>query len=271
MANRYKFFDEKGEHRHELDGKPLIGTSTVLSVLSKPLTWWASGLAVAELGWLNSKTNDQNKRIENVRSHLEKIKTLDEVEYLNLLDKAYKAHSVKLKTSAESGIDMHAELEKYVKWCQKHNGGIPAPTMSKHEAVKIFAGWSVNHLNRFIVSEGHCYSEKLWVGGIIDCVAESKERKIGIIDFKSAKEAYFSHFMQCAGYDIEITENGVYDEHGKNLYELERPIEFYAVFPFGMEKPEPTFDYNTKEAKEAFEAALKLYKIINQNRNSEKF
>jgi hypothetical protein len=56
--NKYRFLeiDENGQecHLHQLwserkqDWENLTGTTTVLEVLGKPLTWWASGLAVKE-------------------------------------------------------------------------------------------------------------------------------------------------------------------------------------------------------------------------------
>ena len=45
-------FNEK-EHIHTLDDKPLMGTSTVVGIIAKPLTYWASGLAVGKLGCEN--------------------------------------------------------------------------------------------------------------------------------------------------------------------------------------------------------------------------
>src|SRR5437899_1811597 len=53
IVGRYRFHDKDGEHLHTLDGKPLIGTSTAIRVLNKPLTWWAAGMALTPLGWLN--------------------------------------------------------------------------------------------------------------------------------------------------------------------------------------------------------------------------
>lgn len=121
---RYKF--NKEEHLHQLDGKALTGTTTILSVLSKPLTYWASGLAVATLGWTKAedwkklktkeeKDADMKRRIAHTSPAFEMIKTLSVEEYIKLLDKAYKAHAEKLETSAEAGTDMHAVLEEYVK------------------------------------------------------------------------------------------------------------------------------------------------------------
>ena len=49
---RYRFLNSEGEHLHQLNvngyWKPLIGTTTALSVLSKNLTWWSAELAAIE-------------------------------------------------------------------------------------------------------------------------------------------------------------------------------------------------------------------------------
>ena len=57
---QYKFNKEK--HLHTLDGIPLTGTSSVVGVLMKPLSWWASGKAVELLGWLNPKKHTEEER-----------------------------------------------------------------------------------------------------------------------------------------------------------------------------------------------------------------
>lgn len=275
--NRYKFFED--DHLHTLDGNPLIGTSTALKVLSKPLTWWASGLAVAELGWVKplkpydkpkpTKEQIQARELERIEKALEvklNIAEMTENEYLALLDKAYKAHSVKLDTSAQAGTDMHAELEKYVQYCIEGFDGEPVENIlpNREEVpVKIFAEWARENVKRFIASECHCYSEVLFTGGIVDLVYEDKEGRTVILDFKSSKEAYLSQFFQDAGYDIAISENGILDKDGNKVGEVGE-VSYYGVFPFGMEKPEPQFHFDTVGAKEGFKAAVVLHKIINK-------
>src|ERR1035437_4766288 len=98
---QYKFINEKGEHRHELDGAPLIGTSSVSSVLSKPLTYWASGLACEKFGWINKKDSDgkfrtEEERLESVYNFLSKVDIEDNRSWLKLCDEAYSAHAKKL-------------------------------------------------------------------------------------------------------------------------------------------------------------------------------
>jgi hypothetical protein len=272
----YRFINEKGEHLHELDGKPLIGTSTVVGVMAKPLTWWASGLAVQQLGWVKkadprksspAEVEENGKeRMRKAIDQLDQFKTMFAPDYIALLDKAYRAHADSLTKSADKGTDMHAELEAYVKFCLGgQNPGQPLDVRDeKHEAVKIFAKWALENVKRFIASEVYCYSERLWTGGITDCIFEDKQGRTAIMDFKSSKEAYFSQFLQIAGYDIAISENGIFDATGNPIQKVDE-IQYYAVFPFGMENPEPQFHFDTAGAKQGFEAATVLYKLINNN------
>ena len=264
MTN-YRFVDEKGEHAHLLNDRPLIGTSSVVGVLAKVLTWWASGLAVAELGWQNPKLVPQEARLEGVGVHLLAIKDMDAVQYLALLDKAYAAHSKSLKKSATKGTDMHEELEKYIKLMIADQDGKPMLLNSyEHPAVEIFAKWATENVEKFLISEGYTYSERLWVGGIVDAVAVLKNGQRAIVDFKSSKEAYDSQFMQTAGYDIEIEESGLYDKDGNNLFLPGLKADVYIVFPFGAEKVEPQLKYNVDEYRKGFEACTVLYKITNK-------
>jgi hypothetical protein len=271
----YRFINEKGEHLHELDGKPLIGTSTVVGVMAKPLTWWVADLAVKELGWVKKADprkvtrseveENEKERMGAAIDQLDAYKMMFAPDYIKLLDKAYRAHADSLTKSADKGTDMHGELEAYVKVCINENSGKPFPTGTEgHPAVNIFAVWAVENVERFIASEVHCYSERLWTGGITDCIFEDKQNRTAIMDFKSSKEAYLSQFFQIAGYDIAISENGIFDSDGKHMGVVE-PISYYAVFPFGMENPAPSFHYDTAGAKKGFEACVVLHKLVNSN------
>lgn len=124
MTKKYAFDEEN--HLHTLDNVPLTGTSTVVDVLAKPLTWWASGLAVSKLGWTKAadwkklktdieKGDDLARRLTVVEPVFEMIKGMDSKSYLDLLDDAYKAHSVKLDKSAKAGTNLHEILERYVR------------------------------------------------------------------------------------------------------------------------------------------------------------
>lgn len=256
----YKFIDEKKEHLHTLGGKPLIGTSTATKIISKPLTWWAAGMAMATLGWKNGKTTSKEDRLKHAEKFFEELKGLTLEEYVNRLDEGYAAHSKRLKETASDGVDLHAELEGYVKNCLLTNEGkIVMPDKSVSEQVGNFAGWAKDNVKRFIFSEAHCYSEKLWLGGISDCGAELKDGTKAIIDFKSSKEAYFDQFIQCALYDLQFSENGGFDKDGNRLFE---PMQFgrYIIIPFGAKEFAPKERYDVAEFRKTAEATLTLYK-----------
>jgi len=273
--NRYKF--DKKNHIHLLDGKPLIGTSSAASVLSKPLTYWASGLAVKELGVtdpkvltkIKSKKATEEERLALYKScsaRHEEIKAMSLVDYITLLNKAYTAHATNLKEKASEGTDLHEVLETYVKWVMGGRDTKDSKIMEilAEKRIQPFVDWADREVDYFIWSEAHCWSERLWIGGITDCAAKLKNGKTIIIDFKSSKEAYLSQHWQCIGYAIQVEENGWYDSEGNLVGKLESPIDYVCIVPFGAEKVEPQFYYNVEEGKKAFEAEIVLYKLLNQ-------
>ncbi len=265
--NTYRFDNEN--HIHTLDGKPLIGTSSMASVLAKGgLTYWAAGLAVEKFGWMNkgnAKTGwiPKSSRLAIATGTRQAISRLDDEQYLSLLDDAYMAHTTKLKTSAKAGVDMHALMESYVKDCIKYNDGKPVDGLSVYPKLEIFRKWAVANVKRFLWSEGHCYSRELWLGGISDCGFEDKSGQYAILDFKSSKDVYLSQFWQCVGYAMQIEENGVFTPEGELIMKLDRPIDYVAVLPFGMEQPEVQTNVDMAGGKEAVRCMLTLYKKLN--------
>src|SRR3990167_3922907 len=259
----YTFHEKK--HIHLLGGKPLIGTTTAMKVLAKPLTWWASGMAVGKLGWLDPKKNTPEEVREALATGFEKVKGLDIEGYRKLLAEAYKAHAQRLKESAKTGTDRHAVLQDYVQSClaKERVLGFEEWELSFKEetGVKNFIDWSVENVERFLFSELNCYSERLWVGGVSDAGAILKDGQKALIDFKSSKEAYPDQFFQCGLYALQIEENGGYTADGIKLLE---PTHFdqYLVVPFGANNVVPVPFYDTVTAKEAAEIVVGLYKRI---------
>jgi hypothetical protein len=270
--NRYSF--NKEQHLHLLDGKPLMGTTTVLSVIAKPLTWWASGLAVKELSGIQDPsifTRIKNKKataeeIGLMRSsvidwmdtnlYIDGSNLVDVDKYIKLCDKAYCAHSVKLEDTAQAGIDLHAELEKFVNHHMEGN-----IYLVQDERLLPFVKWVDDNVDMFLFSEAYCYSEEMWVGGIVDCGLRMKDGKIGVMDFKSAKDAYPTHFFQCASYAQQIKENGIFDAVGNMKGKIEH-IDFLAVVPFGAKDITPVIQTDITGNLNGFLGALTLYKEL---------
>ena len=286
FRTKYRFndeLDEKGNRKHEHllwserknEYEQLTGVTTVLDVLGKVLTWWASGLAVSKLGWTNSKIKVDGKYqttlTEQRLAHLKPIREaqskLDDKDYLSLLDEAYKAHSVRLDETADVGTDLHAELEKYVKWHMAFNSGKGIETFESQkwsDKTIAFAQWADKNVKRFLWSEGYCYDEILFMGGITDCGVEMKDGTFGIIDFKSAKEAYFNHFVQIAIYDLLMNKNGLFNKDGTE-YDIDGMEDFtrftkYFVIPFGAKEFKVEENNKIKGLKDAGIACITLYR-----------
>lgn len=258
--NRYSFDSKK--HIHFLDGSPLVGTTTALSIMDKPgLTWWASGMACAEFGWLNPRKNTWQLCFEAAQGVLDKIKVLPLPEYLDFLNKAYRAHNTKKEKAADDGTNLHAEVERYIK------GILAAETVSVPESLASFHAWCTENVERFLVSEVHCYSERLWCGGIVDFAYIDKKGNVVLADVKSSPKAYFSHFAQMGAYDIQLFENGGFDAAGNKVFELPGAITAHAVFHFGEGFTAPTIDYNVGRNCSAFENALALYRASHDYEN----
>lgn len=258
----YKF--DSANHVHTLNNWPLIGVSSVGNVLAKPLTWWASGLALKGLGWTKIKEGTKyvpkEQRLSAASNALDLLQGMDPKDYLTLLDECYRAHDRVKTESAEAGTDRHAIIEKFVK---KEMGEFLELSDEEVEAIGAYIIWSKDNVKKYLWSEVNCYSEKHWVGGISDIGCELNNGKVAIIDIKSSKEAYPSQFFQCAGYDICISENGGYTSEGQKVFDLEgRQIEAHIIFPFGAKEPTGIINYDVADNRRAFLAELFLLKQL---------
>lgn len=266
---RYRF-DAKS-HIHLLDGQPLIGTSTAVQAIAKEgLTWWSAELAAVTC-------LESGEHIPTIRAEYEAICALNGKDKKNARDrlqrkypifkKARYAHKEKKESAAQPGTDMHRELELYVAFSIEANHGEPMHPMeliNPTPEVFRFAEWAVNNVREFIWAEAHCYSERLWTGGICDCGAILKlgNAALGIIDFKSSREAYFAQFVQAGGYARQIRENGLFSADGSTINTAIRLIGASAliVFPFGG-TCEPVIKRNVLGYQAAFEAAVAIHKL----------
>lgn len=246
----YKYIDDKKQHLHTLDGKPLFGTSTVTKVLNKPaLIQWAANMACDYI-----KTNGRDVDLDDLQGWVVSPEMLEEARY---------AHKKKKENAATAGTDMHAELEKYVRACMEAGAILPTANGSPKE-VQFFGKWAQEKVKRFLWSEGYCYSRSLWVGGISDVGAEMMDGSYAIIDFKSAREAYEDYFIQCAGYKLLAEDSGIVTADGELVLKLDKPISQFIVIPFGAYKVDAVPRYNVDELADGFKACLTLHRIVNK-------
>lgn len=261
---RYSF--EAGAHIHRLDKEPLIGTTTALGIIDKAgLTWWASGMACAEFGWVNPKKHTPEEVVLAAKVGLDRILTKyadmlqnDYKSWIKYLDKAYRAHHTEKGRTAELGTNLHFGVEQFIK--SRMTDGKIHLTSEQLKILMPFIEWSEKNVKKWVFSEMHCYSERLWCGGIVDLAYIDMQDRFILGDVKSAKDIFFSNVCQLGGYTIQLEENGGYTADGDRVFKLERPIEGHAIFHFGGGFKEPAISYRVERNKRAFESALSLYK-----------
>jgi len=226
--DKYEFSEE--EHIHTLNGKPLMGVTTVLGVISKPmLIQWSANMAVdyVKENWLIDKAYTQT-------------------EILEILDVAKTAHRKKKEKAGDWGTGVHKAIEEWIK-----EKKMPELDFEGLKGFMRFMFWAEKEQVKFIESEKHIYSKELWIGGIVDLVIEIKGKKY-IADIKTSSGIYNEAFFQMGAYHLCLEEMGVKDIEGYLVINLKKDGTMDM-------KMATDLDLN----KQAFKNALGLYKIIN--------
>src|SRR3990167_3079890 len=236
MENRYAF--NKNKHVHTLDSRALFGTTTLINqMMPPPLQWWASGKALEMFGWTNNNFKNENyvpsdKGIAYAEAELKKISKMEPDEYYNFLQKCYRNHDVFKSEAGSWGTEKHHAIETIIKEAIIDNGGLLKESEYEDEAADRFAKWGRG--KKFIHSEVCVFSEKFWLGGVIDNIYE-ENGKYYIGDVKTSKSGLKpSQFFQLGLYDIQQKENGFYSANGNKVGD---PLEIsgYTIIPIPKE------------------------------------
>lgn len=187
----YHFDSDK--HIHYLDGKCLMGTTTVLGVIAKPqLIPWAVNMA-----------------IDYIKANSKLVKGFYAVNSKTLAG-AKVAHSKNKEKAAEKGTDIHAMIEELVKNAITNAGGyLDGSAIGPHKQVNDFIEWAVERNVKFLESEISVYSRTMFVGGICDLMFEI-DGKVYVGDIKTSKYIYTTYWFQTAAYQVCMQEMGMY-------------------------------------------------------------
>ena len=185
-------FDEI-THRYYLDGKPLLGTTTVLGSINKPaLVPWAAKMTAEHIKEVWKKNKDYTT--QEINDHLKEAKN------------AWKGNR---DSAAKKGTDIHALCEDYI------NATIAGEDFNtEEEQVLAFIKWATNNEVEFLGAEKRVYSETYKVAGTYDfkCIIGGKTY---MGDIKTTSGIYDrTPFAQCSAYQAMETEmeTGVFGE-----------------------------------------------------------
>ncbi len=254
--NQNKFtFDEK-EHKYFLDGKPMTGITSVLGIIggdkAQNLIQWAADLAaIAGLEAeqiIGIKTEyDAIQKIEDWKEKKKAKEAFDEK--YPIYKQARLSHRRKKEEAGQKGTDVHAEIEKLIKEAIEKFGGVIGEYHPENKQVDNFISWATKNEVKFLESEKRLYSEKLFVAGTCDFICEI-EGKVWLGDIKTSSGIWPENFAQMAGYEIMITEMGLYKISGHIVINLKKNGEFEEKRSVSLE------DY-----KKFFLACLDIYRV----------
>lgn len=238
-------FEEKG-HKYLLDGKPLTGVTTVLGVIAKPvLIGWA---AKQTAEWIRQNAQQHDASPDQAIGSQVWYHVNEEN-----LQEAAKAHTKKKEEAGSKGTDVHALVEGYIKKCISINSGNAILDGQTTRELDRFQNWAVSNNVQFLCSEKRMYSREWWVAGTADFTF-IKDGKRYVGDLKTMKKLWDRiPFFQCAAYMKMLEENG------------EEKYDGSCIVNINKETGELTehYTYAHEEDKKSFEAALCLYRALN--------
>jgi hypothetical protein len=178
----------------------LPSVTTILDVLDKPaLRQWSANCACNYI-----KENYYDKIHRDILYEL-----LNEAKY------AYKNVS---KEALDIGSTVHKMIEDYIKTGKDQN--------SDNEKVQngflAFLEWEKENIKKWIKSEHEVYNFDIGYAGTLDAIAELKNNKIYVIDFKSSKGFYDGYDMQIAAYRMSVKDIDIYGIDGMGVLRLDK-------------------------------------------------
>lgn len=175
---------EPVRHRYTVNGQVTPSVTTVLKVVNKPaLVPWAVKMSV-----------------EYMQEQLVAGKAYDEMELVEMLAGAKRAHYGVKDKAANMGKIVHDWWEQYIKWKlgQAKAPEWPVnPTVAK--AVENLVMWEAEHGVQFLDSEVPLYSRKYGYVGTMD-FPFIMDGKLYVGDLKTSNAIYFEYYVQTAAY-----------------------------------------------------------------------
>lgn len=172
-------------HRYNIDGKDVVGVTTVLNQLNKPaLVQWSA-----------------NETVKFLQEKVEAGKNYDEVQLAEFFKEAKFAYRRKSEKAADFGTMVH-------KWIEDHIAG-RKPTMPVNiemkQAVDSFLEWEIRNKVVFTSNEKVVYSKKYNYAGTCDFTCEIEKKKY-VGDLKTSKGIYDEYLLQVAAYRYALQE-----------------------------------------------------------------
>jgi len=188
--------------KYIIDGVDYPGVTTILGELAKGdgLKQWAVNMAIEYIESFLNK-NDKPMPIYAMGDILQKAK----FEWKNISEKA-----------KDVGSEVHHWIENFIKNPHEVIQESLPPEKEVANGIKAFLKWDQENIKRWINSEQEVVCKEFGYAGTLDAIAELKDGKICVIDFKTCNlydkkgkkySVYFDSILQIAPYKYAYTTN----------------------------------------------------------------
>lgn len=146
---------------------------------------------------------------EYAKAHAAEVCKMDEAEFKKFMDFAKGAAKRKSEQAKVNGSMAHKWMEEFIAAQINSDFSFPATvsTQEAQNAVTAFQNWNINKEIMWLASEQIVCSDKYKIAGTLDGIA-IVDGIPSIMDFKTSSRISEGYLLQCAGYDIMLSETG---------------------------------------------------------------
>lgn len=235
-------FAEDHSYYADAEGtKAYTGITTVLGVIAKnALIQWSANEAVKYV---------KEAKIWQLVPDTPRMIMIGDKELDTLLEDARYAHRKKKEAAGETGTDLHALAEGWIKMCIQEFDGRSLSVCPA--GLEKFRDWAQDENIRFVASEKKLYSKTWFIAGTADFIF-TKEDRFFIGDLKTQKKLWGREpMLQCAGYASMFEEMKEGEISGYCVVRISKDGSF-----------EVKWSYDTIGDTKAFFAAVELYRCL---------
>ena len=266
------FTYDNNKHEYRLNGIELPGTTTPLTLVNE-LSWDSKGKMTSKMDII--KNWALKLMYETAINLFGKRKSIDQLEFAEILVEAKKAPNQRFKDAGLSGTDIHDIIEQRIKYAINSNKGFMSGEWSDIAQVNNFEKWAFDNNVKFLYSEEPIYSKEWMNCGTVDFICEINGKiLIGDIKTNGDKRRYE---WTGSGYDFTkpvsdihipaLWQTGCYgkmatEDTARKLIDKFDGVVIVNIKKSGEfdEKLDVRFDYDVESLIRAYEHVLFLYK-----------
>jgi hypothetical protein len=197
---------------YDTDGIAWPSVTSILGELGKgdALTQWAANCAA-----------------EYIETKFNALIQAETVSLVDSLPEIFKAARTEFRNVGKEAMDIGSEVHHMIERHTKTRTGAEVPIFAParpevDNAFNAFRDWEAENISRWIAGEHTVICAEHGYAGTLDAVAEFKNGRIYVLDFKSSKGFYDEYALQIAAYRYAHDPKGEKGVNGMGILRLDK-------------------------------------------------